>query len=183
MKSEAGMRIGLVSDTHGNHKGMSLLADRLKALKVNLLLHLGDDYRDIQRLTQEGLQVVGVPGVYCPEYRDSKIPNRLILELGGMKFLLTHTATRHRNDGPEDLDPEATASEVNAVLYGHTHIPLLEERQETAWINPGHLLDRNDKGYPATFAVLTVLPPELQVQILRLEDGEPVLKKTFRLKG
>lgn len=177
------MRIGVVSDTHGNRRGMSLLADRLKALKVDLLLHLGDDYRDIRTLTAEGLEVIGVPGVYCPEYRDSEIPNRLVLELGGMKFLLTHTATRHRNDAPGDLDPEATASEVDAVLFGHTHIPQLEERQGTAWINPGHLLDRNDKGYPATFALLDITPPELQVQVLRLADGESLLGKTFRLKG
>jgi len=173
------MRIGLVSDTHGNRQGMALLAKRLKALGINLLLHLGDDYRDIEALAQEDLQVIGVPGVYCPEYQDPTIPNRRILKLEGMEFLLTHTPTRHRHDKPGDLDPEAAASKVNAVLFGHTHATLLEERQGTAWINPGHLLDRLDKGQPATFALMEISPPQLRVQICRLADGEVLQEKTF----
>lgn len=176
------MRIGVVSDTHGNHQGMALLRERLQAQGISLLLHLGDDYRDLGSLAQEGLEVIGVPGVYCPEYRDAGILNRRVLELGGVKFLLTHTATRHRNDEPGDLDPETAAAEVDAVLFGHTHTPHLEERQGTVWLNPGHLLDRLDKGYPATFALLDIAPPELRVQIYRLADGELLQERTFRVK-
>jgi uncharacterized protein len=176
------MIVGVVSDTHGNREGMLLLADRLKSLGIQTLLHLGDDYRDLAILTQSGLEVLGVPGVYCPEYRDPKIPNRWIVELGGLRFLLTHTECRHKFDGPGDPDPEMACYEVDAVLFGHTHTPMLEERQGVAWINPGHLRERTDRGHPPTFALLHISPPELKVQVQRLVDGLSIQEKVFRVK-
>jgi putative phosphoesterase len=175
------MLVGVVSDTHGNREGMLLLVERLRFLGVQTLLHLGDDYRDLATLAQAGLEVFGVPGVYCPEYRDPHIPNRQVVALGGVKFLLTHTETRHRYDAPEDPDPELACYEVDAVLFGHTHAPELEERQGVAWINPGHLRNRTDRGHPPTFALLHISPPELKVQVHRLVDGLPIQKKIFRV--
>ena len=174
------MIVGVVSDTHGNRDGMLLLAERLKSLGVQTLLHLGDDYRDLATLAQAGLEVLGVPGLYCPEYRDPDIPNRQVVELGGLKFLLTHTATRTAYDGPEDLDPELSCYEVDAVLFGHSHTPVLEERQGIAWINPGHLRNRTDRGNSPTFVLLHISPPELKVQVHRLADGLPIQEKIFR---
>ena len=173
--------VGVVSDTHGNREGMLLLAERLRSLGVEILLHLGDDYRDLATLAQAGLKVIGVPGVYCPEYRNPKIPNRQVVELGGLKFFLTHTETRHPYDDPQDSDPEMTCYEVDAVLFGHTHAPGLEERQGVPWINPGHLRNRTDRGHPPTFALLKIFPPELKVQIHRLLDGLPLQERVFRI--
>jgi putative phosphoesterase len=175
------MIVGVVSDTHGNREGMLLLAERLKSLGVQTVLHLGDDYQDLATLTRAGLEVLGVPGLYCPEYRDPKILNRQVVELGGLKFLLTHTEARSRFDGPEDLDPEMICYEVDAVLFGHTHAPALEERQGIAWVNPGHLRHRTDRGSPPTFALLHISPLELKVQIRRLVDGLVFLEKTFQV--
>ncbi len=175
------MIVGVVSDTHGNREGMLLLVERLKSLGVQTLLHLGDDYQDLDTLAQAGLEVFGVPGLYCPEYRNPQILNRQVAELGGVKFLLTHTRACSSYDGPEDLDPEMICYEVDAVLFGHTHVPALEEHQGVAWINPGHLRDRIDRGSPPTFAVLHILPLELKVQIRRLVDGLPIQEKIFRI--
>jgi len=175
------MIVGVVSDTHGNWEGMLLLAERLKSLGVRTLLHLGDDYQDLATLARAGLEVFGVPGLYCPEYRNPKILNRQVAELGGWRFLLTHTEARSRYDGPEDVDPEMVCYEVDAVLFGHTHAPALEERQGVAWINPGHLRDRADRGSPPTFALLHIAPLELTVQIRRLVDGLPIQEKIFRI--
>jgi hypothetical protein len=176
------MIVGVVSDTHGNRQGMLLLAERLKSLGVQTLLHLGDDYRDFETLTQAGLKVIGVPGVYCPEYRDPAIPNRQIVEVGGLKFFLTHTEGRHKFDSPGDPDPERACYEADAVLFGHTHTPALEERHGVAWINPGHLLDHTDRGHPPTFALLHISPPELKVQIHRLGDGLTILERVFQVR-
>jgi putative phosphoesterase len=176
------MIVGVVSDTHGNREGMLLLAERLKSLGVQTLLHLGDDYRDLETLIQAGLEVLGVPGLYCPEYRDPSIPNRQIVELGGLKFLLTHTEARSGYDGPGDLDPEMACYEVDAVLFGHSHTPRLSERQGVVWINPGHLRNRTDRGSPPSFALLHISPTELKVQVFQLEDGRPLQEKAFFIK-
>ncbi len=178
---EAGMIVGVVSDTHGNQEGMLLLAARRKSLGVETLLHLGDDYRDLAALAQAGLEVLGVPGLFCPEYREPRIPNRQMVELAGLKFLLTHSETRHRYDAPGDVDPEMACYEVDAVLYGHTHAPNLEERQGVVWINPGHLRERADRGHPPTFALLRISPSELKVQLHRLADGQLLQEKVFHI--
>ena len=98
MNEGGGMIVGVVSDTHGNREGMLLLAERLKSMGVQTLLHLGDDYQDLATFAHAGLEVFGVPGLYCPQYRDPKILNRQVAELGGLKFLLTHTEARSRYD-------------------------------------------------------------------------------------
>jgi uncharacterized protein len=175
------MMVAVVSDTHGNREGMLWLAQRLKSLGVETLLHLGDDYQDLAVLASSGLEVQGVPGLYCREYRDPGIPNRRVLELGGWQFLLTHTETRSGYDRPEDLDPEMSCYEVDAVLFGHSHAPGIEERQGVAWINPGHLRERTDRGYPPSFALLYISPLELKVQVRRLSDGFTIQEKTFRI--
>ncbi|MFZ2087053.1 MAG: metallophosphoesterase family protein [Desulfobaccales bacterium] len=181
-KREGGMIMGVVSDTHGNREGMLLLAERLKSMGIQTLLHLGDDYRDIGTLAQTGLEVLGVPGLYCPEYLDPTIPNRQIVELGGLKFLLSHTETRSSYDDPEDLDPEMACYAVDAVLFGHSHTPVVSERQGVIWINPGHLRDRTDRGSPPSFALLHISPTELKVQVYLLADGRSYLDKTFPIK-
>jgi putative phosphoesterase len=177
------MVVGVVSDTHGNREGMSRLAARLKARGVSTLLHVGDDYRDLKTLKQNGLEVIGVPGVYCREYDDPRVPNRLVVELGGLKMLLTHTESKHRLDAPGDPDPQALAREVQIVLFGHTHMPTLEERQGVLWLNPGHLRNRPDRGQPPTYAVLALSPEEAKVEIRRLEDDGLVLQGVHRLSA
>ena len=180
LEEEAEMIVGVVSDTHGNREGMLLLAKSLRSLGVKILLHLGDDYQDLATLAQAGLEVIGVPGLYCPAYRDPEVPNRRVVELGGLKFFLTHTETRTAYDGSDDPDPELACYEVDAVLFGHTHAPGLEERQGVAWINPGHLRHRTDRGHPPSFALLHISPLELKVQVHGLVDGLPLQEKTFR---
>jgi uncharacterized protein len=176
------MIVGVVSDSHGNRQGLVALAEHLKSQGINTVLHLGDDYQDLNILLRAGLEVVGVPGVYCPEYRDPAIPNRSLVELGGLKFFLTHTESRHKFDSPSDPDPEMACYEADAVLFGHTHAPTLEERQGLAWINPGHLRDRPDRGHPPTFALLHISPPELKAQIHPLAGGPPLLERVFRVR-
>jgi uncharacterized protein len=177
----ADMLVGVVSDTHGNREGMLLAAARLKSLGVGILLHLGDDYQDMATLSQAGLEVLGVPGLYCPEYRLPEVPNRRVVDLGGVKFLLTHTETRTGYDGPHDPDPEMACYEVDAVLYGHTHVSNIEERQGIAWINPGHLRHRMDRGQPPSFAVLHIQAGELRAQVRQLVDGRPIMQKIFQI--
>jgi len=169
------MLVGVVSDTHGNQEGMRLLAERLKAFKVTTVLHLGDDWRDVAYLQQAGFEVLAVPGVFCPEYASPEVPNRRVVDLKGVKMLLSHTPQRHRLDLPGDPDPQAPLPGVKLVLYGHTHLPALENRQGIWWLNPGHLRDRQDKGFPGTFALLRLSPERVAVEIRRLEDGESVI--------
>lgn len=177
------MLVAAVSDTHGNRAGMQRLAELLKEKGVSLILHAGDDFRDLAFLERQGFEVMGVPGVFCPEYADPRVPNRRLLELGGVKILITHTETRHRHDHPADPDPQAAAWEADLVLYGHSHAPALEERESGWWLNPGHLKNPLDRGCPATFALLELHPQKIVVEIRRLADDGLLLERTCFLRN
>lgn len=167
------MLLGVVSDTHGNLKGIQELCRQLRQAGVTLVFHLGDDYRDTDWLAAEGFQVIAVPGLYCPEYHQPQIPRVRLEEVGGVRFLLAHS--------PEHTDLGATNPKPQVILSGHTHIPSLKRQEGVVWLNPGHLKEQDKKGYPPTYALLRLEPPRLQVEIIQLNDGKVLLADTFTL--
>ena len=167
------MKIGLFSDSHGNVKNLKKAADYLtKDVKVDALVHLGDDFEDTKILEQYRLPVIKVPGVFSSYYKDPKIINRLINDFGGTKVLISHTDKIHENDLPDDLDPEeiVSAKLVKAVFYGHTHIPLVDERNGALFVNPGHLKDEDKKGFMPSFAIVEIQDDEIEAAVFSLRD-------------
>ena len=101
------MRLGIVSDTHGNLENLRRVAEELvENWDVDFIIHLGDECEDIKVLYEFEVEVVLVHGVYCRHYQDPEIPNRLLCQFDGYRFLLTHTDTKHKNDLPGDPDPQ-----------------------------------------------------------------------------
>ena len=174
------MLLGILSDTHGNVEAIQEVARRFLAAKVNQVLHLGDDYLDVLFLEAVKLKVLAVPGLYCPEYRDPAIPNRRIENLEGVKILMTHSPGASKFDQPGDLDPEGAPADI--VLYGHTHIPSIQEKQGVLWVNPGHLRAHDRRGYPFSYALMHLAPPKVDIKIKTLATGETLLKRLFTLR-
>jgi len=172
------MKIGLFSDSHGNVKNLKAVADYLvKEAKVDMLVHLGDDYDDTRVLDKYKIPVVKIPGVFSSYYKDPKIENRVIRDFEGTKILISHTDKVHENDLPDDLDPEEVVSAklVKAVFYGHTHIPLVDERNGILFVNPGHLKDEDKKGFLPSFAVVEIKDGEIEATVLSLKNKTKIV--------
>lgn len=95
-------------------------------------------------------------------------------EIAGCRVLFSHTRQPHKNDLPEDPDPEDLAArrEVDVVAYGHSHIPEIEVAGNgVLFINPGHLKTEDKKGYAPSFAVLEFGPGELTARLVDLDSG------------
>ncbi len=166
------MRVGLLSDSHGELENLRRAAKAL-ANQVDLIVHLGDDWDDCRVLEELDLKFIRVPGVFSSYYQDPQITNRRIEEFNGWKALLTHTPSIHTNDLPQDVDPEDVVAMGKAavVLYGHTHIPKIEEIEGALWVNPGHLKSEDKKGCPASYAILDFGLEEVLAKIYSLEEG------------
>lgn len=167
------MKIGLFSDSHGDVKNLKQAADYLvKEAKTDYLVHLGDDYDDAKILEKYGLPFIKIPGVFSSYYKDPKIENRVIKDFDGTKILISHTDKVHANDLPDDLDPEEVVSAklVKAVFYGHTHIPLVDERNGVLFVNPGHLKDEDKRGFLPSFAIVEIKDDEIEATVLSLKD-------------
>ena len=176
------MKLGVLSDTHKHIVNLSKAVSWLKSKGVDRLIHLGDDYADFDELGER--DVVRVPGVFSDFYQDKKIPNRIIQNFAGWRFLITHTVTSHANDLPGDLKPEPMIDnqEVRVVLYGHTHIPMIKEEHGIIFINPGHLKNEDKKGFPSTFGYIELTIDRLLAQIYRLQDHSILIEERFRKK-
>lgn len=172
------MKFLVVSDTHGCLDNLKYLAAKLKRNGITHALHLGDDYNDALILIDSGLNVYRVPGVFSPYYKDPAVHNRLLVELGGKTFILTHTQKPHDNDLESDLDPnEMAQSEKPAmVFYGHTHLPAIEHRDGVTWVNPGHLKTEDKKGSPASYALVDTESDPVKVQIIALDDDRVLME-------
>lgn len=171
------MRLGLVSDSHGEIENLRAAARILVSdWRVEILAHLGDECEDASVLNEFPAQIIQVPGVYCEHYRDPAIANRVLKVFNGYRVLFTHTAAAHKNDLPDDPNPETLASRgsVDVVAFGHTHIPELKVAGKVLWVNPGHLKESDKKGYPPSFAVLELSVGSVSCRIIGLRGGASI---------
>jgi len=170
------MRLGLVSDTHGELENLREAANRLRdEWRVDAVAHLGDDCEDAEVLREySSWKVLQVPGVFCEHYRDPTVTNRVVEGFAGWHVLLSHTRKPHQNDLPGDPDPEAMGArrEVDVVAYGHSHIPEIDiAANGVPWINPGHLKSQDKKGHAPSFAVLEFGPEVVVARLVDLQSG------------
>ena len=176
------MKIGVVSDSHGELENLKKAVDWLiKNENINLIIHLGDDSDDVKAIENFGVEILKVPGVFENYYQNPEIPNRILKNFKNWKILITHTETSHKNDLPTDLKPEKLIAEknVDVVFHGHTHIPRVEEKEGVLFVNPGHLKKEDKKGFPPSFALVEVEDKELKIKIVGL-DGREILSKIFK---
>lgn len=144
------MKIGLISDTHGQLRPQAVAALR----GCELILHAGDVGKP---LVLEGLAelapthaVAGNVDTWAHE-----LPERLELKLLGRRVLLVHD---RKSLSSMDLVG------VQIVVSGHSHKPLVEWVDGVLFVNPGSAGRRRFK-LPVCLAVM------------ELEDEAPVVRR------
>lgn len=129
--------IVVISDTHS--KSLSELPlHLLKRLeKAELVIHAGDF--DTLEFYEElkSFDLVGVRG-NCD---DIDIPERVEVEWRGLRI-----GVRHEAD-PDCLVYEAMERDLDIMVFGHTHVPMLKIVKGIVIVNPG-----SPKGTVPTFA-------------------------------
>ena len=133
------MRIAIVSDTHMPRGRRRLPVERLA--DVDLILHAGDlsTVGVLEELEAIGPPVAAVHGnVDEPALRE-RLPEERIVEAEGARIAMVHDA------GPSNGRLERLRirfPEADAVVFGHSHIPLHEQRDGFQIFNPGSATDR-----------------------------------------
>jgi uncharacterized protein len=137
------MLIAAISDTHlprGRRRIPDACLERLAA--ADLILHAGDIATAdvLHEIEAIGPPVKAVHGnVDSPELR-ATLPEALELRTpDGSRIAMVHDAgpSRRRLERMRARFPEA-----NAVVFGHSHIPLHEQRDGFQIFNPGSPTDR-----------------------------------------
>ena len=136
------MRIAVISDTH-LPRGARRLPDRcVEELRAaDLILHAGDFATSevLDALEELGPPVRAVHGNVDEPALLERLPEERVVEAAGARIALVHDAgpAAGRLDRLRRRFPDA-----DAVVFGHSHIPLHEEREGFQIFNPGSPPDR-----------------------------------------
>ena len=117
------MNIAILSDTHG-----LLRPEVVEYLKTaDAILHAGDINRpEIVEELKRYAPLYIVRGNNDKEWAEH-IPHHLTVTLGGVSFYVVH----NKKEIPADLPG------IDAVVFGHSHKYLQEEKDSLLWLNPG----------------------------------------------
>lgn len=176
------MKLAVMSDTHGNTRRLRETVKSILARhSIDLFVHLGDDYRDAEVFDEFDCEYVRVPGVYSDYYANKSVPNRILRDLEGWRFLLSHTDASHSNDLGADPRPEdlIAAGRVDVLLYGHSHEPHISTKDGILYVNPGHLKEEDKKGRHASYGLMDVDRNSIKVRIVEAEDGKTLQEISF----
>ena len=178
------MKIGIVSDSHGNIENLKRAFHEIKDKhKCDLFIHLGDDYGDIKKAgIALSKNVICVPGVYHKNYTSKDTEQRIIKQIENLRFLITHSRDKHKNDPDWLPDPKVVLEkkEVDVVLFGHTHVPdISESENKIIFFNPGHLKDQDKKAYPSSYGIIEIIDNKISLKILSLFYKDILFEKTF----
>ncbi|MBN1984488.1 MAG: metallophosphoesterase family protein [Chitinivibrionales bacterium] len=156
------MKIGIVSDTHRNTKGLLEVSEWLIAHRhVAAVYHLGDDFDDTAILADLGIDVVHVPGIYDKNYLDGSVKPKLVENILGLSILLVHFLEK------DTTENDRTVSDI--ILYGHTHRAEMRLADGKLFMNPGHLKSNIDKNLKQSFGLIDIQDKNVVAQIFDLD--------------
>jgi hypothetical protein len=160
------MRVGVISDTHDNHRNVRRIVELLAAARVERVIHTGDLTRPdtLELLAQVGVPLFGVFGnndvgrdalrAAAARCGAELAAPPLELRWAGRRIALVHDPEAH---------PGLELAGFDALLHGHKHRQVIERANSTLILNPGEsagwLEGRNSVG------VLDLAT--LEVEILR----------------
>jgi hypothetical protein len=156
------MKVLIVSDTHGRDSGLEE-AVRLER-PFDLLVHCGDvEGREffIEALAECPCCIVSGNNDFF-----SDLPREKEITITGNRVLVTHGHNYGVSMNLYGILDEARDRDCRAVFFGHTHKPVITEKNGILAINPGSLAFPRQEGRRKSYAVLeTELSGRMRAEI------------------
>jgi len=152
--------LGIISDTHG-----LLRPEAVTALQGStLIIHAGDvGAMDILSRLRDIAPTIAVRGNVDDEPWARGLPLSKTVDFEGFAIHVVHRIS--------DLDEAAIArAQVSAVVFGHSHKPLIETRDGVLFLNPGAAGPRRFN-LPITLARITIVDGVLHPELITLSDA------------
>ena len=146
------MKVLIISDTHGRHENLKTVLKREGPL--DFAIHLGDSEgceKYIEKLLKCPLLIVAGN---CDFFSD--LEQEIEYEIGNYRALITHGHYYCVNAGIENILREAKGRDLNLVLFGHTHRPLIEYGKDVIALNPGSLSYPRQEGKEPSYIVMEI---------------------------
>jgi putative phosphoesterase len=157
----AAVRVGVISDTHGK-----LRPEVFRHFEgVAHILHAGDVGPYDLLVELEALApVTAVYGNTDGWELRSRLPPNAEVTLAGRRIFVTHG---DELGSPTPPRLRKAYADVDVVVFGHTHRPLIDREARPLLVNPGGA-GAPRFGLPPSIALLTLRPGEEEVELIEL---------------
>ena len=150
------LRILIMSDSHGRNENVELAIAQVREEigEFQMLIHLGDvgDAREIESLAGVPCYIVRGNTDY-----DAKLLNANVIEAGGHRIFATHGHLYQVDMRLDLLRFAALENDCDIAMYGHTHVPYLEENPDDVTIlNPGSISKPRQADHRYTYMVMEI---------------------------
>ena len=150
------LRILILSDSHGRNENVELAIAQVREEigEFQMLIHLGDvgDAREIESLAGVPCYIVRGNTDY-----DAKLLNANVIEAGGHRIFATHGHLYQVDMRLDLLRFAALENDCDIAMYGHTHVPYLEEDPDDVTIlNPGSISKPRQADHRYTYMVMEI---------------------------
>ena len=145
------MNFLVISDTHGKIDTAVEIGGEISG--IDAIIHLGDYEKDAHSIAELlGMDVFSVKGNMDNGFHPEDAFRILETEAG--RLLLTHGHMQNVKSSLNNLLFLAQEQECTAVLFGHTHLPVIEQAHGILFVNPGSL-SLPAGGGSASYAIVT----------------------------
>ena len=150
------LRILIMSDSHGRNENVELAIAQVREEigEFQMRVHLGDvgDAREIESLAGVPCYIVRGNTDY-----DAKLLNANVIEAGGHRIFATHGHLYQVDMRLDLLRFAALENDCDIAMYGHTHVPYLEEDPDDITIlNPGSISKPRQADHRYTYMVMEI---------------------------
>jgi len=160
------MRVGVLSDTHIPSRAPGIPPRVAEVFEgVDLILHAGDVS---VRAALDDLAVLApvhaVAGNIDEPSLQGHLPPQLRLDIGGLTVGMVHDSgpSKGRRERMRRRFPGA-----RVVVFGHSHMPVVEDRDGLLLLNPGSACDPRRAKVP-TVAILEIAGMEVSAELVFL---------------
>ncbi len=185
------MRIGLISDTHGDLDSFLSIKDRLS--NYDLVIHTGDILNHGPRnpipngynpakLADE-IKEFSTPFIWVKGNCDSEVDKLatsriyiypyLFFVYNNIKIIATHGDMEFVYNDAKNLG-------VRVFISGHTHIPLLSEKDGIIYVNPGSTSIPKGE-YGGSFGELIIDDDKININILEISGLKKIYSEEFSI--
>ena len=146
------MRILVISDSHGRNDDIKGVLDQVG--DIDMMIHCGD----VERGDSYIREIAGCPVVMVAGNNDwfSDLQRELEITVDDYRIWITHGNNYGASMGTAHLLEEASARNVDVVMYGHTHRPLVEYQDNITIVNPGSLSYPRQNGRKPSFVIMEI---------------------------
>jgi hypothetical protein len=163
----SGRTLALIADTHlprGRRRLPDACIEQIQA--ADLLVHLGDfsTAAAYERIAAIGPELVAVHGNVDDAELRERLPQRRVLEFEGARIGLIHDAGPARG---RLARMRRRFADVDAVIFGHSHMPLHEHQGHFQIFNPGSPTERR-RAPGHTMGVAAVVAASIRFELITL---------------